>query len=93
MSPFRISDSANDRSADIPADGSLVVGRAVTSDLTVFDPTVSRKHAELVAGSDGVTVTDLGSSNGTFVNGARIYQPQFAREGDVVTFGKRTAIC
>jgi len=64
------------------------VGRAVTSDLTVFDPTVSRKHAELVAGSDGVTVTDLGSSNGTFVNGARIYEPQFAREGDVVTFGK-----
>ena len=47
----------------------LIVGRAPTCDLPVFDPTISRRHAEVVADGDGVRIRDLGSSNGTFVNG------------------------
>jgi adenylate cyclase len=67
--------------------GTLVVGRALTSDIPVFDPTISRRHAELVAEEGGVQVKDLGSSNGTFVNGAKIETARVL-PGDVVTFGK-----
>src|SRR5690606_14641721 len=64
----------------------LVVGRALTSDLPVVHPTISRRHAELIARSDLVEVTDVGSSNGTFLNGARI-QRALARDGDRLAFG------
>ena len=65
----------------------VVVGRAVTNDLTVVDGTVSRQHAELRVTAQGLEVRDLGSSNGTFVNGAPV-QTGIAQVGDEVTFGK-----
>src|SRR5437762_2754688 len=64
-----------------------VVGRAPTSDIPVFDPTISRRHAELVPDDRGVHVRDLGSSNGTFLNGSRI-ENGTVTVGDTVTFGK-----
>jgi len=64
-----------------------VVGRAVTSDFPVVDPTVSRQHAELRVGPRGVEITDLGSSNGTFIDGAPIQQGT-AHVGQEVMFGK-----
>ena len=65
----------------------LIVGRAPTCDLPVFDPTISRRHAEVVADGDGVRIRDLGSSNGTFVNGAKLEQGTAALE-DLIAFGK-----
>jgi adenylate cyclase len=65
----------------------LIVGRAPTCDLPVFDPTISRRHAELVSEGEGVRLRDLGSSNGTFVNGAKIEQGVLALD-DLVAFGK-----
>jgi adenylate cyclase len=65
----------------------LVVGRAPSSDIPIFDPTISRRHAELVIDDSGVRVRDLGSSNGTFLNGAKVEQATVI-VGDVVTFGK-----
>ena len=64
-----------------------VVGRAPSSDIPVFDPTISRRHAELVSDDKSVQVKDLGSSNGTFLNGARI-ESATVNVGDTVTFGK-----
>ena len=64
----------------------LVVGRALTSDIPVFDATISRRHAELRCDESGVELRDLGSSNGTFLNGARITAGH-ASPGDVITFG------
>jgi DNA segregation ATPase FtsK/SpoIIIE, S-DNA-T family len=53
--------------------GKLVVGRAAPADLVVTDPTVSTRHATLEVRPDGsAEVVDLGSSNGTFVAGARL---------------------
>jgi adenylate cyclase len=64
------------------------VGRAVTSDFPIYDPTVSRKHAELsVAPEGGVMVRDFGSANGTFVNGQQISE-MVVHKDDIVTFGK-----
>jgi adenylate cyclase len=65
---------------------SLVVGRALTSDLPVVHPTVSRRHAELRAHPESVEVIDLGSSNGTFLNGVRVERAH-ARAGDTIRFG------
>jgi adenylate cyclase len=66
------------------------VGRAPTSDIPIFDPTISRKHAEVQVENGGVQVRDLGSSNGTFHNGTRLEETQAVTlaPGDVVTFGK-----
>jgi hypothetical protein len=55
------------QSIDLQPGRTLVVGRAVTSDIPIYDPTISRRHAELSLTETGVLVRDLGSSNGTFV--------------------------
>ena len=65
----------------------LIVGRAPTSDIPVIDPTISRRHAEVESTDAGVIVRDLGSSNGTFLNGTRVESASL-NAGDVVTFGK-----
>jgi hypothetical protein len=65
----------------------LIVGRAPTCDLPVFDPTISRRHAELVADGDSLRLRDLGSSNGTFVNGAKVAETTVVLD-DLVAFGK-----
>lgn len=63
-----------------------MVGRAPDSDLHLIDDTVSRRHAELRADSPGIALRDLGSANGTRVNGATVSSARLA-EHDVVTFG------
>ncbi len=65
----------------------MVVGRAPTSDIPVFDPTISRRHAELLSNDKTLQVKDLGSSNGTFLNGAKV-DSTTVNVGDTVTFGK-----
>jgi adenylate cyclase len=84
---FKLRSTTGDQTIDLKFGGVVIVGRAVTSDLPIYDPTVSRHHAELYLTEAGVDVKDLGSSNGTFVNGTPIDQSQ-AVNGDVVTFGR-----
>ena len=79
--------SAGDQTIDLQDGRALVVGRAVTSDVRVYDPTVSRRHAQLTISDGNVEVQDFGSSNGTYVNGERVSEG-VAKPGDVITFGK-----
>ncbi|HEX3159812.1 MAG TPA: adenylate/guanylate cyclase domain-containing protein [Gemmatimonadaceae bacterium] len=72
---------------ELPAGRTVVLGRAAGCDVPIFDPTISRRHAEVSAGPDGVQVHDLDSSNGTYVNGARVTHA-VAHVGDSVTFGR-----
>jgi adenylate cyclase len=76
-----------DQDFDLAVDHVYVVGRAVTSDIPIFDPTISRRHAELKVGRHGIALKDLGSSNGTFINGERVTEGTID-PGDSVTFGK-----
>jgi pSer/pThr/pTyr-binding forkhead associated (FHA) protein len=85
--PYRLVSFSGDQSFELPHGRSLVVGRGLSSDIAIYDPTISRRHAELIAGSDGVQVKDLGSSNGTCINGTRIKAGRLT-PNDSVTFGK-----
>jgi len=89
MPVFRLVSASGDQSFEIPPGRTLVVGRGVASDIAIYDPTISRRHAELVAHDDEVEVTDLGSSNGTCINGSRVANGRI-RANDSVTFGKVT---
>lgn len=84
---FKLTSADNLQTYELRSGAKMVVGRAPTSDIPVFDPTISRRHAELVSDDTGVHVRDLGSSNGTFLNGARI-ETGTVSIGDTVTFGK-----
>ncbi|HZF08266.1 MAG TPA: adenylate/guanylate cyclase domain-containing protein [Thermoanaerobaculia bacterium] len=71
----------------LPPGRQLLVGRSIACDLPVRDPSVSRQHAELELGPEGLQVSDLGSTNGTFVNGERVTRAT-ARPGEQVAFGR-----
>ncbi|BAD55709.1 FHA domain-containing protein [Nocardia farcinica] len=81
----RASTAAIARADRLPP-GGLAIGRTTDNQIVVNDPLASRKHARLVAGREGLTIEDLGSANGTFVNGTR-QQRAVLREGDVITIG------
>jgi len=70
-------------------DGETTVGREAGNGLSlVAESTVSRKHASVVRSGNDVLVRDLGSSNGTFVNGVKIATDTSLRPGDQVQFGQ-----
>jgi adenylate cyclase len=84
---FRLVSPDGDQIFELRRGASLTVGRALTSDVPLLDPTVSRRHASLVVDDSGIELHDLGSSNGTFVNGERVERARLGA-GDVLTFGK-----
>jgi hypothetical protein len=64
----------------------LIIGRAPECDVELADSTVSRRHAEVVRDSDAWFIRDLGSSNGTKVNGQGVTD-QMLRDGDEIRLG------
>jgi adenylate cyclase len=85
--PLRLISPDGTQSYDLRDGVPLIVGRAPTCDLPIFDPTISRRHAELVSEGNQLRMRDLGSSNGTFINGARV-ESGVAAVDDLVAFGK-----
>ena len=82
----RLVDTASNRSYDL-AGTRLLIGRESKNDISIQDINASRTHAELRFEPQGVwSLTDLGSTNGTFVNGREI-GTQLLREGDHITIG------
>lgn len=68
-----------------------IIGRVPGCDVVVTVPEVSSRHCELTQTSSGYTLADLGSSNGTFVNGARLgRQPVPVTRNDTITLGAKT---
>ena len=67
---------------------SLTIGRELDTDIPVNDVEVSRRHSRLTEMADGYQVEDLGSTNGTFVNGQRISQPVMLHSGDLIALGE-----
>jgi hypothetical protein len=65
----------------------LTIGRLPECTVVLNDPNVSRRHAEVRRGLHGTTVVDLGSTNGTKVNGQRITAEHTLAAGDIITVG------
>ena len=63
------------------------VGRLPESTISINDTNVSRNHAEIRTGSASYVAVDLGSTNGTMVNGVRIVGEQRLNDGDIISFG------
>jgi hypothetical protein len=70
----------------IPEDGEILIGRASDLDLVLVEDMVSRKHAKITTQGDKIVIQDLGSTNGTFVNGEKIKRARL-KEGDRVLIG------
>ena len=71
----------------LPASGELVIGRGPDAGCSIDDALVSRAHAQILVGPEGLRVSDLGSRHGTLVNGDKITEPRTLRGGDVITIG------
>ena len=67
--------------------GRRIIGRAPSCDCLLMDDRVSRVHAEVWREADGWLLRDLGSRNGTRVNGIRVIEPVEVRPGDRVNLG------
>ena len=75
----------------LSVEGELLIGRVAPEDDGRLgeDPEISRRHARVSRGGDGrLTIEDLASANGTFVNGERIAAPRTLGPGDVVRMGR-----
>jgi hypothetical protein len=68
---------------------SAVIGRMAGSDIEIGDPGASRRHAEIRRQGQGFVVADLGSTNGTLVNGSEITEHTL-QDGDRITIGRTT---
>jgi pSer/pThr/pTyr-binding forkhead associated (FHA) protein len=79
-----------DGSYPLEGSGPWSVGRSEENDIVVQDPNVSRRHAKLVRSENGFVVEDLGSTNGTLLDGAPIDRERI-ESGDELTFGEITA--
>lgn len=69
-----------------------LVGRDVTNDIALGDPEVSRQHARLTSTPGGFVLEDLGSTNGSFVNGERLMAPRVLNSGDIIGLGENVTL-
>lgn len=67
----------------------IFVGRDLNNDIVINDPEISRRHARLFLQGNAYVLEDLGSTNGTSVNGQHLTGPGLLRPGDSITFGER----
>ena len=78
-----------ERGSTVEVTASAIVGRGPESGVSIDgDEFASAQHARIEASPDGVWIEDLGSTNGTFVNGARVTAKRVLQPGDVVRVGE-----
>ncbi len=69
-----------------------VIGRDVSNDIILGDAEISRQHARLTRTPGGYVLEDLGSTNGSFVNGERLMAPRVLNPGDLVALGENVSL-
>ena len=70
----------------------VIVGRASNAQIKLNDDGISRRHARIVTEGGAVFIEDLGSANGTMVNGVRIESRQMLQDGDKIRLGPATIL-
>lgn len=79
--------------ATFPLEGEqLTIGRDASNGVAINDAEVSRKHSRLTFQGGKYVLEDLGSTNGTFVNGQRLAGPVVLKAGDVVSLGEQIVL-
>lgn len=68
------------------------IGRDITNEIVINDREVSRHHLRFMKGADGITLEDLGSTNGTFINGKRLMGAQALKNGDMIGLGETVSL-
>lgn len=69
-----------------------LIGRDVTNDISLGDAEISRQHARLTQTPGGYVLEDLGSTNGSFVNGERLVAPRVLSAGDLIGMGENVTL-
>lgn len=82
-----VADSGPEKGQVIPIMDRVEIGRALECDISILEPALSRKHAELELVGDDLVLRDLGSINGTYVNGEKIDEVKL-KDGDRMQFDK-----
>jgi hypothetical protein len=70
----------------------VFIGRDINNDVVINDSEVSRRHARLTRQAEGYLLEDLGSTNGTFVNGERLTRPYPLRPGETIMLGENVSL-
>jgi len=80
--------SESQQGVELNVTDATVLGRSSETDVVLDDPYASDFHMRLVAQDNGIMLHDLGSTNGTYVNGRRVTAPTQLRRGDTIQVGK-----
>ena len=72
----------------VPVTGPVIIGRSPGADIVIGDDFVSGSHARVSPSGDGAVLEDLGSTNGTILNGQRVTSAAALRAGDAIDIGK-----
>lgn len=86
--PFRLQGEGGDHPLN---QGPNLIGRTADADIRIDRTAVSRAHARIVVDGTTATIEDLGSKNGTYLNGARLEQPAVLTNGDDIWIGRSVA--
>jgi len=70
----------------LPSQGEIVIGRSSELDMVLVEDMVSRRHSKITVANDQIFIQDLGSTNGTFVNGEKVKRARL-NEGDRILIG------
>ncbi|MFQ5599635.1 MAG: FHA domain-containing protein [Candidatus Krumholzibacteriia bacterium] len=82
----RMNGTQQDKKLEIPT-SVCILGRAPTADVVFEEESVSKQHARLSHADGEYRIEDLGSSNGTFVNGRRVREATEVHSGDLLRLG------
>ncbi len=80
--------SETQQGTELEVEDVTVLGRSSEADVLLDDPYASEFHMRLVAQENGMVLHDLGSTNGTYINGRRVTAPTTLRRGDTIQVGK-----
>ena len=75
------------RGVTVQLSGPVIIGRSPDADLVIADDFVSSMHAKILPDGDGAIAEDLGSTNGTIVNGQPLTRPMRLSAGDTIELG------
>ena len=70
----------------------VILGRDAGNDIVINDPEISRRHLRLTLDGNTYRIEDLGSTNGTFINGQRLAAPFVLRPNEVITLGEKVVL-